>query len=254
MHESSRSLDEGASRRSPGDGYPAAAAELEQPLVAEKAERPEDRIRVHAEDGGEVPRRREPLARFRFAVGDRSSDLRRNLLELDLPHGAIYPSFIDEALQHPWPRLAALIEQARRRARRRRILLAAVAAAAAVATGLGLYFGLRGGSAASTAHTPIRFTNPPYLGMSCRGGGVSCGRFGVAVWLANPADSVEVTVLGQRVTLAAPEASRDYWRGFARVAALNYTHAIPVRVRIVVHRGDAIGVTTRRAMLREGWG
>jgi hypothetical protein len=108
----------------------------------------------------------------------------------------------------------------------------------------------------------VRFTNPPYLGMSCRGGGVACGRFGVAVWLTTPADSVEATVLGQHVALATAHAANDsspygygrFWTGFVRVADLNYTHAIPVRLRVVVRRGDASGITTRHVMLREGWG
>jgi hypothetical protein len=53
---------------------------LEQPLVAQGPERAEHGVGVDAHDGGEVPSRREPITRLRLAGGDRSSDLRGDLL------------------------------------------------------------------------------------------------------------------------------------------------------------------------------
>src|SRR5947209_712237 len=45
------------------DGDPAAAPELQEPLVAQDAQRAEHGVAVHAENGGEVHRGRKPLAR-----------------------------------------------------------------------------------------------------------------------------------------------------------------------------------------------
>ena len=80
-----------------GDGDAAAAAELEQAVVAELAECFEDGVGVDAELGGEVFGRRESFAGFGFAVGDGAADLGGDLVvqvegviavELDIPHCA----------------------------------------------------------------------------------------------------------------------------------------------------------------------
>ena len=65
---------------SPGDGDAAAAPELEQPLVAQRVQRAQHRVPVHAEHRRQVAGRREPVARPRLAVGDRPPELAGNLL------------------------------------------------------------------------------------------------------------------------------------------------------------------------------
>ena len=98
-------LDDLAALRRARDGDAAAAAELEQALVAQRPERAEDGVRVDAEHGGEVPRRRQALSGLRLAVPDRAADLGRHLLvelgrlvpiDLDAEHGASNNSSIVE--------------------------------------------------------------------------------------------------------------------------------------------------------------
>lgn len=99
---------------------PAAAAKLEEALVAEEAQRTKHGIRVDAEYGGEVAGWGEPFSGFCLAVGDSAADLGCDLFE--------------EVSVDP------LIAEARRRARRRRwlTLILLVAAAATVAATLEL--------------------------------------------------------------------------------------------------------------------
>jgi len=56
------------------------APDLEQPLVPKLPERAEDGVSVHLQHGGQVERRREPLARAGLSIRDRTANLRRNLL------------------------------------------------------------------------------------------------------------------------------------------------------------------------------
>jgi hypothetical protein len=80
-----------------GDRDASAAAELEQALVAKLAQGPEDGVGVDAENGGEVLRGRQALARLGFSVCDRPADLAGDLLvkvgrvasvDLDIQHDA----------------------------------------------------------------------------------------------------------------------------------------------------------------------
>ena len=77
VEEVSGPFDHGATFRGAGDGDAAAAAELEQALVAELAESAEDGVGVDLEDGCEVFRGWEAFAGFGFAVGDGAADLVR---------------------------------------------------------------------------------------------------------------------------------------------------------------------------------
>ena len=74
-----RSLDDGAALGGAADGYPAAAAKLEQAFVSELPEGAQHGVRVDAEYSGEVLRRWQTLSRAGFAVGDRASNLGRDL-------------------------------------------------------------------------------------------------------------------------------------------------------------------------------
>jgi hypothetical protein len=76
----------------PGDGHPAPAAELEQSLVAQVAQGPQDGVAVDAENRGQVDRRRQPLARLRFALGDRAADLPGDLA---VKVGGVAPADLD---------------------------------------------------------------------------------------------------------------------------------------------------------------
>src|SRR6478672_10111815 len=67
VEEVSGPFDHGATFRGAGDGDAAAAAELEQALVAELAESAEDGVGVDLEDGCEVFRGWEAFAGFGFA-------------------------------------------------------------------------------------------------------------------------------------------------------------------------------------------
>jgi hypothetical protein len=99
LHELACALDKVAALRGSGDGDAAAAPELEQSLVAKKAEGAQHGVRVHAEDGRKVARRRKPFARLCLAVRDGAPDLSRYLFEelgrflsvdLDVEHRAVH--------------------------------------------------------------------------------------------------------------------------------------------------------------------
>ena len=132
--------DDGAAFGRAGDGDSAAAAELEQALVAELSESAQDRVRVHVEYGGDVLGGREPLARLGFSVCNRPADLGRDLLvQIDgLVSSTLTLSMVQRyqrlASEVPLPvtvtrsrpreldeieQIEALIEEARRARRRR---------------------------------------------------------------------------------------------------------------------------------------
>ena len=153
--------DDGAAFGAAGDGDAAAAAELEQPFVAEEAQRAQDGVGVDLEHGGEIAGGREALARRCFAVGDRAADLGGDLLvqldwlvavDLDTDHGAsnsssimgsvLVPPSVTEVEHEREPIVdpEALIEEARQRQQRRRRRIAG-ALVVAVAVGA-LAFGV----------------------------------------------------------------------------------------------------------------
>ena len=73
--------DDCALGRGPADGDAAAAAEVEQALVAELPQRSQDGVAVDLEDRREVTRRRAAaLPGLRLALGDRTPDLGGDLL------------------------------------------------------------------------------------------------------------------------------------------------------------------------------
>jgi len=68
-------FDDRAALPRAGDRDTATASKLEQALVAQSPQCAQHRISVDAENGGEVTRRREPLARLRLPFGDRAAEL-----------------------------------------------------------------------------------------------------------------------------------------------------------------------------------
>ena len=73
-------LDDLGPLRRPGDADHPPVTDFEQSLVTELAQRSKDGVCVHAEHRRQVLRLRDPLTRFRFTVGDGSSDLDCDLL------------------------------------------------------------------------------------------------------------------------------------------------------------------------------
>ncbi|MDX6583035.1 MAG: hypothetical protein QOI10_2219 [Solirubrobacterales bacterium] len=57
------------------DGYAPTAAKLEQPLVAQRAKRPQNGVRVYTDHRGQILSRGKALSRPCFTVSDRASDL-----------------------------------------------------------------------------------------------------------------------------------------------------------------------------------
>jgi WD40-like Beta Propeller Repeat len=177
-----RDDDRTAFRRA-GNRYAAAASELDEALVAKHAEGAEHGVRVYAEDGGEILRRRKTFSRPCFAVGNCPPDLCRNLnvqrrrlfaVDLDTEHGDTHSSFIQGRLVDataagqaqivsPQPsrtlrqRLTALIKEARERALRRRRRIAATGVLLAVAAAVlmfGGFFNDGGPGRAPTSASP----------------------------------------------------------------------------------------------------
>lgn len=154
-----------------------------------------------------------------------------------------------------------LIAEAKRRARARRLLSASLVGAASLAAGL--FLALAGpwrSPGSSGAHASVGLRNS-YVGVACQAG-TGCGRIGVALWLALPADAVRVTLFGRHAELR----GRGYvayrgafsgwgWVGFVHVPASVYTpDSNGVRLGIVVHRDGATVSTERSVFLSPGWG
>jgi dipeptidyl aminopeptidase/acylaminoacyl peptidase len=165
----------------PGDGDAPPAPKFEQPLVPKDTESAQHRVRVDAENCGEILRRRKPVTGPRLLIGDRTTDLGGDLdvqlrrfaaVYIDTKHGASHSSFLvnvdvprhGERVAPPRPYrprewLTALIKEARQRARRRRLRLAAGALLAAIAAfGIasgGLVPNGGGGGAITPRHAPL---------------------------------------------------------------------------------------------------
>lgn len=174
-HELSCLSHNGAPVGRPCDGDATATPELQQPLVAESAQRPQHGVRVDAEHGREVTCGRETLAGPRLAVRNRAPDVSSDLVvqaeglvavDLDIQHGASNSSFMtratgDGSAERP-PR--TLIARAWRRARRRRryslAALVVLALAAALAAGLARHGVRQGSSRAPTTAAASARTQP----------------------------------------------------------------------------------------------
>jgi hypothetical protein len=101
--------EDGAALRGAGDADPVSWAEFEEAFVAQESEGAQDGVGVDVHDGREVACRREAFAGFGFAVSNRATDLRCDLIvqerwvvavDLDIPHRASHSS----AAQSEWNR------------------------------------------------------------------------------------------------------------------------------------------------------
>ena len=120
--------------------------------------------------------------------------------------------------------------------------------------------GCAGRSGSESGSSPLRFRHQPYLGVACHGGGVACGRIGIAIWLRQPAASVSATLLGTTIRLASShDGSGDYgyqlfWTGFVHVrpAQIRTLERYPLRVQ--ARRGSTRLDAQRAVLLSAGWG
>lgn len=101
----------------------------------------------------------------------------------------------------------------------------------------------------------------PYLGVACREPANTCGRIGVAVWLAGPATRVDATLLDREVRLSTSQAGtgaygyRRYWTGFIDLAPAKVKPGTyDVRIRITVAAAGTTAHFTRLVYLSAGWG
>ena len=76
-------------------------------------------------------------------------------------------------------------------------------------------------AAAAASASPLRFARAPFVGVSCPAANVTtCGRVGIAVWLARRgASEVVVSLAGAHVRLSPParRSPSPSWRGFVRL-------------------------------------
>jgi hypothetical protein len=85
-----RSLDDCTTLGRPRNRDATSTSELQQSLVPQQPERPQDGVGVDAEDGSEVLGRREALSRLRFPLGDCPTDLAGHLLVQVCGVGFVY--------------------------------------------------------------------------------------------------------------------------------------------------------------------
>ena len=110
---------------------------------------------------------------------------------------------------------------------------------------------------------------PPYFGVSCRvPNSPNCDRVGLAVWLKQPARSIEATIEGQTFGLdnqnwsePPKEGLRSYFAGFLEPANLTpgpvAASSEPVRTRamlLVIDKNGEAATTTVKLGLAAGWG
>jgi hypothetical protein len=164
-----------------------------------------------------------------------------------------------------------LIGEAWRRRRRRhaRVVVALVAAGLA---GVVAYLAFSGGSAPVTRSGGVRAAGPlalaqaPYIGVSCPTANVtSCGRVGIAVWLARRgASEVDAVLAGVHVRLGPPprEGAGQSWRGFVHLPlrAMGLPRwwagspAKKLTLQLRVRYGSNWRVARTRLRLGAGWG
>jgi hypothetical protein len=65
----------------------------------------------------------------------------------------------------------------------------------------------------------LGLSRDPYIGVACsQGNSTTCGRVGIAVWLARrQAMRVDATLSGVRVRLSPPKTAGNFWVGFVHL-------------------------------------
>jgi hypothetical protein len=117
------------------------------------------------------------------------------------------------------------------------------------------------------AATSLGFSDPPSLGVACRyvPNLITCGRIGIAVWLKNPAVSVDAELVGVDVRMhegGFGGQGPPYWEGYVHIdrhrlgLPAQWYGSKPVkflvlRLKIRYPNGTAHGAV--RIQLRPGW-
>jgi hypothetical protein len=184
LHEFAGPGHDRAPVRGPGNGDSPPAAELQQPLISQRPQRPQHGVGVHVQHSGQIPRGRKPLTRTHLTVGDGPADLGAHLIvegqpvpaiHLDTEHGASQTSTMRAAPPVAAPRAGtpaeaqAVIEQARAHARRRR----RKTALAVITISAALGGGLAGAGALSGSGPAARGGPSQSLPLTARTGGVT---------------------------------------------------------------------------------
>ena len=104
----------------------------------------------------------------------------------------------------------------------------------------------------------------PYVGVACHGANsISCGRVGIAVWLARPhAVAIDATLEGRQVCLSPPTTPGGYWVGYVRVPLQRmglpafWTGTPSKQLKLVLRISYPSGrrSATLHVPLRPGWG
>jgi hypothetical protein len=104
----------------------------------------------------------------------------------------------------------------------------------------------------------------PFVGVSCpRPNVTTCGRVGIAVWLAHPAQEVDATLGGHRVRLRLLNAPSGMWIGFVHfrrgalgIPAIWYGGSPVKRMTLHLRVRSSSGWRTGavRIQLQPGWG
>jgi hypothetical protein len=104
----------------------------------------------------------------------------------------------------------------------------------------------------------------PYIGVAChQPNSTTCGRVGIAVWLARPhAVRVDATLAGAHARLTPPSAVGGFWVGFVRLPLRtmglpsSWAGAPPERLTLIVRirYPSGWGSGTLRLYLHSGWG
>lgn len=110
----------------------------------------------------------------------------------------------------------------------------------------------------------LGLSREPYIGVACsHANSTTCGRVGIAVWLARRhAIRVDATLAGARVRLIPPKAVGSFWVGFVHLPLhamglpTSWEGSPPKRLtlRLRIHYASGWRSGTLRIQLSPGWG
>lgn len=110
----------------------------------------------------------------------------------------------------------------------------------------------------------LGLSRDPYIGVACsQANSTTCGRVGIAVWLARRhAIRVDATLAGARVRLSPPKTIGGFWVGYVHLPL--QTMGVPkswygtpekrLTLMLRIHYASGWRTGTLRVPLRPGWG